>query len=812
MAVAVWPLGALSAVALGLEVFESRLVAYCVPVVVLYAVLGIAMLGFGAAGSLVAMRRAWLEPERIADALAWAALAFSASIVLAHAAFVRLTPLMAHVGLLSLALSTLLALPFLAAGTAVTLALSSASNVGTAYAANLVGSGLGCFLPLALLGPLSGERFLGLLAVLAWCCALPYLRQVPTPTLALRVASVGGLGLAVLGMAAPSWVFPIQPDSTGQVAWQYRNAAESGITITKRFDRWNPTGRIEILELGNVPGGPEPYPAMFFAQDASAGSSLLAWDGRTQRQLRPSENDPGTLVSRLCTETQYAQGYFSPRQRVLVIGLGGGPDLQCALYQEAEVVDVVETNRDSIAAIRGPFNRWLGGIGLSPSVRFYQLDGRSFVRGHGEPYDLIQLSGVDTKNALDSGALAVSENHLYTLQAFHDYLDHLSTDGALSILRFGEPEALRLANTAVQALHEDGVAHAEQHIALLHTGLLSGVIVRKMPWTEPDAHRLDAQLHPAPFRGTQIFYYSDTGVPLDAPSVVDYLPPVVARGVPALFMAHVARHSVAGFTRFYPWDIAPATDDRPFFFDRWRYDRAESWGAAHVKGMGELLASVLALSLLFVLLPVRRLKQRASGLAVVAIPLFFAGTGLGFITLEMWLLHRFAIFLGHQIYSLSVVLSTLLVTTGAGAALGGRLIPQPRRRALLGIGMVLLLLIVGVPGLPNVLAAAGSMGLPARAAMTIGLVAPVGFALGLPFVAGLDHLRQQSPDSVAWCIGINGFASVLGAVAVVPLSMATGYRGVVGASAVFLALAALATVTMRPTVAPSTASSSPGSS
>src|SRR4051812_43543622 len=128
--VAILPLGAVSAVALGLEVFESRLVAYSVQVVVLYAVLGIALLGFGAAGSLVAVRRDWLDPERLPSALAWSSLAFSASIVLAHAAFVRLTPLMTHVGAVSLVLSGLLSLPFLAVGVVITLALSRTSHVG----------------------------------------------------------------------------------------------------------------------------------------------------------------------------------------------------------------------------------------------------------------------------------------------------------------------------------------------------------------------------------------------------------------------------------------------------------------------------------------------------------------------------------------------------------------------------------------------------------------------------------------------------------------------------------------------------------
>ena len=97
-----------------------------------------------------------------------------------------------------------------------------------------------------------------------------------------------------------------------------------------------------------------------------------------------------STVHRLCSETVFAQAYFRPRLKVLVIGLGGGPDVQCALYNGAEEVDAVEINPDSIRAVRGPFNELLGGIGTDERVRYHNRDGRSFVHGskHGD-FDLI---------------------------------------------------------------------------------------------------------------------------------------------------------------------------------------------------------------------------------------------------------------------------------------------------------------------------------------------------------------------------------------------------------------------------------------
>lgn len=804
--IAALPLFALSAVVLGLEVFQSRLVAYACSNVMIYAVIGIAMLGFGAAGSLVALRPGWRAPERAPRVLAWSALAFSVAIVVAHAVFVRLTPQLADVDVLALAIAAVLGLPFVAAGIVVTLALTSGARVGTIYAANLIGSGVGCFVPLVLLGPVDGEHLLGLLALAAWLCAVPFVMRVPGRDLALRVATGGSLLLALVSVGLAPRVFPIQPDPPplGQLANLYEYGAARGISIRTEFDRWNPTGRIEIVSLANVPGGPEPYPAMFYAQDSSAGSSLIAWDGRTKSSVRPTAEDPGSFVARMCTETLYGQGHVEPRGRVLVIGLGGGPDLQCALYHEAASIDVVEINRDSIAAIRGPLNDWVGEIGSDPRVRFHERDGRSFVHGRRGVYDLIQLSGVDTKNNLASGALAMSENHLYTLEAFRDYVGALSEDGAISIIRFGEPEALRLANTAAIVLREFGVEHPEQHITVASVGLAYGVVIRRKPWTLALGRALEQQLLPPYFRGIDICYYRDHGLPFHQPSIVQYVPGAPRGNVFDAFFAAMAQGSLSEAAALYPFDIAPTSDDRPFFFDIFRYDNAVTWQMPHVVGLRNLLLSVIGLSLALILAPVRRLRgQRGRGAAGPGTPLYFASVGLGFILLEVWLLHRFTTYLGHQVYALSVVLATLLIATGVGAAAGDRLRVDASRRAQIGAAAVAIAAIGAALGAPAVLEATWDAGLPWRVAIAVAFIAPLGLVLGQPFVAGLASLRAREPARVPWCVGINSFFSVIGSVAVIPLLLAVGYVGsLLGAIACYGVATALA-ASMRPPAEPS---------
>lgn len=788
------PLAAISAVVLGLEVLQTRLLAYSIPMLFIYAVVGIALLGFGAAGTLVAARQHWLEPEVLPRYQAWSALAFCASVVIAHAVFGRLTPFIEPSNFATLGLSAVLCLPFFAAGTLITLSLSAQGSSDAAYAANLIGSGLGCFLPVLALGALTAEQLLAAIALLAFVCAIWYVANLPQRTVGIGVATAAVFVLVLAALAAPAWMFPVQPEPEplGQLAWQYRYAHENGIVVEKAYDRWNPTGRIEIVRLHHVPAGPEPYPAMFYAQDSSAGSSLFQWDGRDIASVKPSATEPGSFVSRLCTETQYGQGYYTHRSRVLVIGLGGAPDLQCALYHRADSVDVVEINQDSIAAVRGKFNRWLGNVGQDPRVHFYERDGRSFIHATDEKYDLIQLSGVDTKNLLASGSLALSENYLYTREAFGDYFDHLKPGGAISMMRFGEPEQIRLANTAAAILRDRGITHPEQHIGLLNTGLLNGVIIRRSPWTPEDAKALNAQLHPEPFRGVSVFYYGLNGVPLDTPSVVTWLPHVGLYGIPGYFMTALATGSLARFTKEYPTRFVPVTDDWPFFFDVHRYDLSSLWGMQHIRALVSYMLVVLVVAGLLVVLPAWAFRKTRAGVRQPSVLLFFAFIGLAFILIEVWLFHRFTMFLGHQVYSITVVLSSLLVSTGFGALLGNRLGVEPRRRAQLGIAFTIVWLAIGALALQPLLDVAASWPLALRAALTILYIGPLGLALGQPFVSGIDWLGQHAPGSRPLCIGVNGVASVFASIAVVSVSMTVGYRGVLISGAMLYVAAALA--------------------
>jgi hypothetical protein len=359
-------------------------------------------------------------------------------------------------------------------------------------------------------------------------------------------------------------------------------------------------------------------------------------------------------------------------------------------------------------------------------------------------------------------------------------------------MRFGEAEQVRLANTAISILSERGIVRAAHHVGLLNTGLLNGVIIRGETWTEADARALDSQLHPTPFRGARVYYYSLNGVPLDTPATVTWLPFVGVRDNPGRFMIEAAAGRGERFAEDFPSKIVPATDDRPFFFDVYRYDLASTWSTYHVRALMTLLVTMLVLAVVLVLVPVRVRRKASTGVRRAEIPVFFACIGLGFILVEVWSFHRFTMYLGHQVYAVSVVLASLLVSTGLGALFGDRLATDPRRRAQLGIALAIGWLTICAFALTPLLDATWSLPLGVRATLTVLCVCPLGVALGQPFVGGLDWLGQHDPASRPWCIGINGVASVFASVAVVTLSMALGYRGVLLFGALLYVLSAIA--------------------
>jgi hypothetical protein len=382
------------------------------------------------------------------------------------------------------------------------------------------------------------------------------------------------------------------------------------------------------------------------------------------------------------------------------------------------------------------------------------------------------------------------------VEAFADYLRNLNDDGVLSIVRFSDAEAVRLSHTAVTALRRSGASHPENHIVVRDDAYVRGVVVRRSPFRAEDVALVERSLAPrgGPY-GVSIFFYEAMGMDFTLPPLVEYAPGRPSSGPAAQYLTLVGSGSERRFVDSYPFDVSPATDDRPFFFDVFRYSGPSALAYPHVRMLSSVLLSVLALGLGLLLLPMALSRFSARDVRAVAAGAF-ACVGLAYLFVEVWLIHRLATYLGHQTYSLGVVLFTLLLGTGIGSRLGESRHGTTSTFVVATSGIVSMLGL-GHGVLPWLLESTMSANFVVRATVAAAYVVSLGMLMGLPFPAGLAWARGRASDAVPWYIGINGFASVTATLVVVPLSHAFGYEAVLLAGGGLYVVAALASVTMR---------------
>jgi len=786
-----------SASLLTLELVQTRIFAYCLDSILLYTAVAIALLGLGISGTAMALWPA-LRRTQVSSLAAGSAAAFGVSVILTHALFARLSPGLRFGmnGLLATVLA-MMAVPYFFAGVAVTACLAAAGRgVFRAYFVNLIGSAVGCFVLVGALKPLGAPALLIGVALLATAAGASFLVGGGSRLARLAVV-VGGL-VAAAPLLSPDRVFPFAPDPRAHLSLLSVIAQAAGIEATpeRLYGAWDPAGRIEVHRFANTTGElqarlPDPVAVLLYSQDGGAGSVLI--DG----------SDPDRAMG-LYERTLYggaaAYQLRGPRRthNVLVIGLGGGPDVVAALRFGAGSITGVEINGSAIEAVEGPFAKFTGDPYRRPGVQIVHMDGRSFVRSANEQYDLILLSGVDTKAAgQGAGSLAISESHLYTVEAFEDYLDHLAPGGHLAVLRFLSRDRLRLAALGVAALRRHGIADPAHHFVALEQGRWTVLIVGREP-IDDDAHqRLRAWIAgvPRPDTGIRMPYYDLVGFSLAMPPRIVYPTDDGSQSQDVGgYLAAVSNGRDAELIEATPWAMAPPVDDRPFFFDHQRRDRLLTAPAAHYQRLGGVLLALTLLAALAIAAPIPVFRRGIDhGRGLLRTVTYFLCLGIGFMLVELSLTQKLVLFLGHQTYALSVVLATLLVSAGLGSLVAARLQENGgaamRRRIVPALVLLVALLVLTLD--PVARAAAGSP-LAVRMALAALMLFPLGFVLGMPFPTGLAALTGAAASRVPWAIGANGFGSVFGAAVALPAAMLCGYRILIlGSLALYVVAAAV---------------------
>jgi spermidine synthase len=727
-----------------------------------FLAISIALFGLGASGVYVFLARRPFGRRAPGGLLAWHALAYALVTTVSLAILVRL-----RVGLnyslenllLMLAIYALAAMPFFAGGAVITLAVSRlAGRINLVYAADLLGASAGCLL------------------------LLPLLDRVGAPGVVLATATLGAIAACsfvppasrtrLVPLAALLVVGPWAAHASGVVPFDVKDTkGHAGDTVL--FSKWNSFSRIAVYDrrhgdwsLSATYAGPMPD-SRFMDIDSAASTPILRFDGNLQGVVY--------LKSEL---TALAYHLAEPGFTALVIGPGGGRDLLSALVFGARRVDGVEINpiiADDVMSRR--FLDYSGGLYARPDVRIFVEDGRSFVRRSPERYDVIQASLVDTWAATAAGAYTLTENSLYTVEAFTDYMDHLSDRGFLTITRWAL-DGVRLVSLAQEACARRGWSAAGR-VAVVQNEKVATFILKKSPFTAEEVQRLQRVCDDLKFT---ILYAPGVAPP-------ERLAPTgpgaweAAENAPNDYARLVLAADRETFYASYPIDVTPTTDDRPFFFHttKVRDQIGVAFGRTMLFGNGlsalmTLMGISAALVLLFILGPMALSGRTLLGSGWPWWLAYFGLLGAGFMLVEVALLQRFVLLLGHPVYSLTVTLFSLLLGTGAGSFLSRRIgEPHVRTRLVAALLGVTLLGLASIIALPPIIRAAIGAPLPARIALAVALMFPAGLLMGVPLPAGVRLLARRHAELLPWAWAMNGAFSVLGATLAVFIAMNWGF-------------------------------------
>jgi spermidine synthase len=844
-----------SAATLAVQVLQTRLFSVMLWHHLTYMVVTITLLGFAAGGTLLAL----LPGLGRAHGDARVAVSFCCSLF--SLTLIGAFSILAHGQLDTLDIDrdrtqyfwlfaqyAYLLVPFVFAGLAVAIALNEfPGNVHRTYFWNLIGSGIGSFLFVLLVRPLGGPGCLFWFASLAGLGGLVAVwgeRSVslwPARLLAFLALVPGPL--ASLAPAVADRVVPIEPaPSKAQTLFQKffdaservlrsQDPAYQGVDRSLRHSRWTPLCRLDTLPV------PPSIEAARRDRDDPAGAP------RAQVHVFQDGDAPTVIWSRSHARDNdfdkhfYGLGYrLVSEPRVLIIGPGGGNDVETALHYGARDVEAVEINGDTLALVRSEFGAFTGHVYGRPNVRAVHSEGRSHLRRAGGTYDLIQMSGTDTYAALSSGSYIFSESYLYTEEAFDDYFAHLSDNGVIAIIRFRfEPprETLKLVATGARALQRLlNVQDVRRHFIVVNqvdAQAMTLAAAMQQAAVDPQLRDLVAtfkRYHDAPLR------YSFTlmrKTPFSAADVAEIegalpamnVPPVVnhevyyaagTRAQPqneyARLLAAMAEGRLAEreFFRTYPYRAAPASDDKPFFFsfhswgDVLRLRPADDKGYTALTGsepiglyiLAALLAQTLLATLVLVIVPLFRLGFRATDRVQSRSRtlLYFLALGLAYLLVEISTIQRFVLYLGHPTYSLTAGLAVFLVFSGLGSATAGALRAGPRLAAAAALAVVLLLIAQAIV-VPDVLRRTLAWDETRRLAVTVACIGPVAFVMGMPFPSGLKILRDDAPGMIPWAFGVNGAASVLASILSIVVAMEAGFTVVALLAAGLYLLAAL---------------------
>jgi hypothetical protein len=794
----------ISAAAISYEILLIRLLSIIQWHHFVSMIISLALLGYGASGSFVALTQKWAVPRFgvffIGNAILLGLTMVGSFVITQQIAFNPLEIMWGYrqfVRLIGIYVS--LFVPFFCAANCICiLFIRFKDQIHRMYRFDLLGAGLGALLTVFMLFKLSPLTCLKILGV-----AAPFAGALLALSLYASWSRNAAVGLMLFGCMVP-FIWP--QDWVSLRISEYKALSHAlRVPDTKIIsEHFSPLGWLSVVQSPTIPFRYAPGLSLNCSMEPPSQLGIFT-DGDAFSPITRYTGDREHITHLDCLSSALPY-HLLESPEVLILGAGGGMDVLMAHYHRAKRIDAVEMNPQVVDLVRRVYADFAGHIYQKDKANIHLAEARGFVNKGGKHYDLIQVSLLDSFSASLSGTGAVNPSYLYTVEAFKAYFNRLKPDGLLAITRWIKlppKDALRLFGTAITACHTLGMDDPGRQLAMIRSWKTTTLLFKKGVFSKTEISAIKSFCHERSF--DTVYYPGITKTDVNQYNLLEA--PYFYQGMTALLGKK--RHE---FVNRYKFHITPTTDDRPYFFNffKWRTLRE----ILTLKGQGGLpllewgypilvatLIQAILMSFVLVLLPLvfltRRIMARPQRGRLIS---YFFCLGLAFLFIEMAYIQKFILFLHHPVYSASAVLCAFLIFAGLGSGfskrwsehierLHGRANGLPIAAAVAGIGIMSFLYVIFLPllfhhwiGLSNVW----------KIPISILLIAPLAFCMGMPFPLGLSKVAYARPEFMPWAWGINGCASVLSAILATLLSVHFGFTLVIGMAVLLYLISAAA--------------------
>lgn len=736
-----------------------------------FMAVSLAMFGMTVGAIIVYLYPQKFPQERIKHVLAKQSMLFSITMIVTFVLHISI-PFIHGFSIKGFVVTALIysaaSVPFVFSGICISLLLTRfTANINKLYAADLIGASLGCIIVVQTINISGGPTAVFVCAFFTSLSSILFALDGNSRRLAKKLAAYSFL---LLAFSVIHTIMVNNNDPLLRIYWPRSEWADKPM-----YEKWNSFSRVSIDGDSTKPQVPFAWGlSNTYDRNRKVNQLMLNVDAQSTTVLSKFSGDL-TKLKHLEYDVANIFHYIKKNSDVMIIGSGAGRDVLSSLYFGQKTILGIEINKDMISAINGDFGGFTGHLDKYPNVTFVGDEARSYILRLDQKFDIIQLSVIDNWSATSSGAFVLTENAIYTLETWKLLFSRLKPGGVLSVTRFylnQHPEFYRLIALCTQTLVDAGIQNPREHLMLIKCdqderikeGRATGtILLGKSPFTNAEINTIDSVCNVMQFH--QILTPNKV---TDSTFII-------------LTSAGEDRNT---FIKNFPLNIAPPTDDKPFFFHLLKFQdlpKVKFWkdwemefNAKAVFILFSLFVTMVILTIACIIVPLKisskKVKLKGSFLYFI----FFAFIGLGFMFVEISQIQRLNIFLGHPTYSIAAALFTLLLSSGIGSLITGKQDITSGKKNTIRFVLLLVVLLVFGAITPYIIIAFREQPTLMRVIISSLILFPLGLFMGMAFPVGMAAASKTSAEITPWLWGINGAASVCATVISVMIAMTWG--------------------------------------